>query len=155
MIQGVRAQTVAFVPLEAVTALLEAGLWASGGVRSNQSELKLSGGSSQKFVVRLGSIRKAGKTTVCSLQLETVEEKFQPVVRATLEFMAAPAKNRTQIRLEGTASMRLVDGPEAVPTDEIRRMGSDYARQLLSEVAVRIEKNAGKRALTGALAAVR
>jgi len=155
VIQGVRAQTVAFIPLEAVTTLLQAGLWATGDGRSNQSQLKLTGGSSQRFVVRLGSIRKAGKTTVCAVQLETVAEKFQPVLRATLEFTAATAKNRTQIRLEGSAAMRLGDGPDAVPTDEIRRMGNDYARQVLDEVAARIEKQAGKRAVTGALATVR
>jgi hypothetical protein len=144
MIQGVHAQTVTFVSLDRLTTLLEAGLWTSRRSQSNQAELTLTADLPRTFVVRLGSIRTTSKMTVCSLQLETPEEKFQPMVRATLEFTPVPTKSRTKIRLDGSAAARLVDGPEMTPTDEIRRMANDYARQLLSEIAARIEELAEK-----------
>jgi hypothetical protein len=144
MIQGVHAETLTFVALERLTELLEAGLWASGDSRSNQTQLALMGRRA-RFIVRLGAIRATAKMTVCSLQLETPEEKFQPKLRAALEFTRVPInKNRTKIRLDGSAAARLVDGPEMTSTDEIRRMGNDLARQLLGEIAARAEKLADK-----------
>jgi hypothetical protein len=144
LIQGVRAQTVAFVGLESASAVLQAGLWESPQGRSNHAELALTGGQSRRFVIRLGTIRRAGKAVVvCSIQLEAAEEKFQPVLRGTLEFTARAAKNRTQIRLEGSAAVRLADGPTEVSTNAVRHIGNDYARQVLDEVVARIEGLAG------------
>lgn len=144
MIQGVHAETLTFVALERLTAQLEAGLWASGHSRSNHTELLLMGKPRQRFVVRLGGIRATAKMTVCTLQLETLEERFQPKLRASLEFTPAPMKSRTKIRLDGSTAARLVDGPEMTSTDEIRRMGNDLARQLLGAIAARAEKLADK-----------
>ena len=144
MIQGVHAQTVAFVGLERLTALLEAGLWPSGRGRSDHTELLLVGGRHERFTVRLGGIRATGKMTVCSLQLETPKEKFQPKLRAALEFTSLPVKNRIKIHLDGSAAARLADGPEVTSTDEIRRMGNDLARQLLGKIAARVEELAAK-----------
>jgi len=88
-------------------------------------------------VVRIGDIRSAKKTASCSFQLESPNERSKPKVRGTLEFTTVPTRGRTKVILQGMAERDLVG--TLAPTETVRGVANEYARQLLDEIARRLE----------------
>jgi hypothetical protein len=137
VIQGVHAQSVVFIGLESVEGLLQGGLWPGPQGHVSTTELKFTGTRPDRLVVRIGEIRSAKKTASCSFQLESPKERFKPKVRGTLEFITIPIQGRTKIVLQGMADRSLVG--TLAPTETVRGVANEYVRQLLDEIARRLE----------------
>ncbi len=138
MIQGVHAQSVVFIGLESVEGLLQAGLWPGPQGHASTAELTFNGSYPDRLVVRIGQIRSAKKTASCSFQLESPKERFKPKVRGTLEFTSVPIRGRTKVILQAMADRDLVGTP--APTETVRGVANEYGRQLLDEIAKRLEQ---------------
>jgi hypothetical protein len=138
VIQGVHAQSVVFIGLESVEGLLRGGLWARPQGHASTAELTFTGTRPDRLVVRIGDIRSAKKTASCSFQLESPNERSKPKVRGTLEFTTTvPMRGRTKVILQGMAERDLVG--TLAPTETVRGVANEYARQLLDEIARRLE----------------
>ena len=138
MIQGVHAQSVIFIGLESVEGILEGGLWRRPQGHSSTTELSFTGSHPDRLLVRIGDIRSARKHASCSFQLESRKEPFKPKVRGTLEFTTVPIRGRTKIMLQGIADRDLVG--TLAPTEMVRGVANEYGRQLLDEIARRLEE---------------
>jgi len=140
VIQGVHAQSVVFIGVESVEGLLQGGLWPGPQGRASTAELTFTGTHPDRLVVRIGEIRSAKKTASCSFQLASPDERFKPKVRGTLEFTTVPMRGRTKIILQGMADRDLIGTPAT--TETVRGVANEYVRQLLDEVARRLEEMA-------------
>lgn len=140
MIQGVHAQSVVFIGVESVEGLLQGGLWPGPQGHASTAELTFTGTHPDRLVVRIGEIRSAKKTASCSFQLASPDERFKPKVRGTLEFTTVPMRGRTKIILQGMADRDLIGTPAT--TETVRGVANEYVRQLLDEVARRLEEMA-------------
>jgi hypothetical protein len=137
MIQGVHAQSVVFIGLESVEGLLQGGLWPGPQGHASSAEITFTGTHPDRLVVRIGEIRSAKKTASCSFQLESPKERAKPKVRGTLEF-TTPIRGRTKVILQGMADRDLVG--TLAPTETVRGVANEYVRQLLDEIARRLEE---------------
>ena len=140
MIQGVHAQSVVFIGVESVEGLLQGGLWPGPQGRVSTAELTFTGTHPDRLVVRIGEVRSSKKTASCSFQLASQEERFKPKVRGTLEFTTVPMRGRTKVILQGMADRDLIGIPAT--TETVRGVANEYVRQLLDEVARRLEEMA-------------
>jgi hypothetical protein len=140
VIQGVHAQSVVFIGVESVEGLLQGGLWPGPQGHASTAELTFTGTHPDRLVVRIGEIRSAKKTASCSFQLASPDERFKPKVRGTLEFTTVPMRGRTKIILQGMADRDLIGTPAT--TETVRGVANEYVRQLLDEVARRLEEMA-------------
>jgi hypothetical protein len=138
VIQGVHAQSVVFIGVESVEGLLRSGLWPAPQGHASTAELVFTGTRPDRLMVRLGEIRSAKKTASCNFQLESPTERFKPKVKGTLEFTSVPLRGRTKIVLQGMAERDLA-GTQA-PTETVRGLANEYVRQLLDEIAKRLEE---------------
>lgn len=138
MIQGVHAQSVVFIGTESVAGLLQGGLWRGPQGRASTAELAFTGTRPDRLFVRIGEIRSSKRSASCSFQLEALKERFKPKVKGTLEFMEAPTRGRTKVILQGTAD-RALAGTSA-PTEAVRGVANEYVRQMLDEIARRLEE---------------
>jgi hypothetical protein len=138
VIQGVHAQSVVFIGLESVEGLLRAGLWTRPQGDASTAELTFIGTRPDRLVVRIGGIRSAKKTASCNFQLESPTELFKPKVRGTLEFTPVPMHSRTKVVLQGMADRDLIG--TLAPTETVRGVANEYVRQLLDEIARRLEQ---------------
>lgn len=138
MIQGVRAQSVVFIGLESVEGVLDAGLWRGPQGYSSTTELSFTGSRPVRLVVRIGGMRSTKKMATCSFQLESPDERFKPIVKGTLEFTQDPARSRTKVTVQGMADRQLVGG--TAQTTAVRGVANEYVRQLLDEIAKRLEE---------------
>jgi hypothetical protein len=137
VIQGVHAQSVVFIGIESVEGLLQGGLWPGPRGNASTAQLTFIGTHPDRLVVRIGEIRAAKKTASCSFQLESPRERFKPKVRGTLAFTTAPMRDRTKIVLQGMADRDLIG--TLAPTETVRGVANEYVRQLLDEIARRLE----------------
>jgi hypothetical protein len=138
VIQGVHAQSVVFIGVESIEGILRSGLWPAAQGYASTAELTFTGTRPDRLVVRLGEIRSAKKSASCSFQMESPTERFKPKVRGTLEFTTVPLRGRTKIILQGMAERDLA-GTQA-PTETVRGLANEYVRQLLDEIARRLEE---------------
>jgi hypothetical protein len=138
LIQGVHAQSVVFIGLESVEGLLDGGLWRGSQGHSSTTELSFRGSRPDRLVVRIGGIRSDKKMTSCSFQLESPEERFKPIVKGTLEFTQDPMRSFTKVNVHGTADRQLVGA--SAQTAAVQGVANEYVRQLLDEVARRLEE---------------
>ena len=138
MIQGVHAQSVVFIGLESIEGLLVGGLWRGRQGYSSTTKLSFTGSRPDRLVVRIGGIRSAKKMASCSFQLESPEERFKPVVKGTLEFTQDPGRTRTKVIVHGMADRQLVGG--TAQPGVVRGVANEYVRQLLDEIARRLEE---------------
>jgi hypothetical protein len=104
------------------------------------AELTFTGTRPDRLVVRIGEVRSAKKTASCSFQLASPKERFKPKVRGTLEFTTVPMRGRTKVILQGMADRDLIGTPAT--TETVRGVANEYVRQLLDEVARRLEEMA-------------
>jgi hypothetical protein len=137
VIQGVHAQSVVFIGVESIEGLLRGGLWPAPQGYASTAELAFTGTRPDRLVVRLGEIRAAKKTASCSFQLESPKERFKPKVRGTLEFTTVSLRGRTKVMLQGMAERDLAG--TLAPTETVRALANEYVRQLLDEIARRLE----------------
>lgn len=138
VIRGVHAQSVVFIGLESVEGLLQGGLWPGPQGHASTAELTFIGTRPDRLVVRIGEIRSAKKTASCSFQLESPKERFKPKVKGTLEFTTVPMRGRTKVILQGMADRELVG--TLAPAETVRGVANEYVRQLLDEIARRLEE---------------
>jgi len=131
---------VVFIGVESVEGLLQGGLWPGPQGHASTAELTFTGTHPDRLVVRIGEIRSAKKTASCSFQLASPDERFKPKVRGTLEFATVPMRGRTKIILQGMADRDLIGTPAT--TETVRGVANEYVRQLLDEVARRLEEMA-------------
>jgi hypothetical protein len=131
---------VVFIGVESVEGLLQGGLWPGPQGHASTAELTFTGTHPDRLVVRIGEIRSAKKTASCSFQLASPDERFKPKVRGTLEFTTVPMRGRTKIILQGMADRDLIGTPAT--TETVRGVANEYVRQLLDEVARRLEEMA-------------
>ncbi|HVC77109.1 MAG TPA: hypothetical protein VND96_11425 [Candidatus Micrarchaeaceae archaeon] len=138
MIQGVHAQSVVFIGVESVEGLLQGGLWPGPHGYASTAELTFTGTRPDRLVVRIGEVRSTKKTASCSFHLESPKERFKPKVRGTLEFTTVPLRGRTKVILQGMAGRDLIGTPAS--TETVRGVANEYVRQLLDEIARRLEE---------------
>jgi hypothetical protein len=137
VIQGVHAQSVVFIGPESVAGLLQGGLWRGPLSRASTAELVFTGTRPDRLVVRIGEIRSSKRSASCTFQLESPNERFKPKVKGTLEFIEAATRGRTKVILQGMADRALVGAP--APTEAVRGVANEYVRQMLDEIARRLE----------------
>lgn len=137
MIQGVHARSVVFIGPESVEGLLRVGLWRGSHGRASNVELAFTGTRPDRLVVRIGEIRALRRSTFCTFQLESVSERFKPKVKGTLEFIAMAQRDRTKVSLQAMADRDLVG---AASTETVRGVANEYVRQMLDEIARRLEE---------------
>lgn len=140
MIQGVRAQSVAFVDLE------RAGIDPRGGnplwpqALATGEPVQFTGSQPRLFVIRVsGPRRGSGRSVSCTVQLESPDEPFRAKVKGVLQFSPVPMRSRTKISLEGMAARELVSGKASASTEEVRRVANEYARELVERIASQLE----------------
>jgi len=152
VIQAVHAQSVVFIGVESVEDLLQGGLWRGPSGNTSTSELNFTGNRPERLLVRIGGMRSAGRmATSCNFQMESLEQRFKPEVQGTIEFAAVKVASttatrariktipgRTKLVLRGTADRDLLG--TMAPTAAVREVADEYARQLLDEIASRLEK---------------
>ncbi len=138
VIQGVHAQSVVFVDLKSIVDLLEHGLWPGPHDYGSTTERNFRGTRPDRLIVRISGIRSAKRMARCSFQLASREERFKAKVRGTLEFTAIPMKGRTKVILQGLADRDLAG--KTAPTEAVRGVANEYVRQLLDEIATRLEE---------------
>ena len=138
VIQGVHAQSVVFVGTESVGGLLQGGLWRGTHGRSSTGELTFTGTRPDRLVVRIGDIRSSKRSASCSFQLASPKERFKPKVKGTLEFTEVPRRGRTKIILQGMADRDLVGA--LAPTEAVRGVANEYVRQMIDQIASRLEE---------------
>ena len=61
-----------------------------------------------------------------------------PKIRGTLELTSVPIRGRTKVILQAMADRDLVGTP--APTETVRGVANEYGRQLLDEIAKRLEE---------------
>jgi hypothetical protein len=138
VIQGVHAQSVVFIGPESVAGLLQGGLWRGRQGRASTAELAFTGTRPDRLVVRIGEISSSKKSASCSFQLESPKGRFKAKVKGTLEFIAVPMRDRTKVILLGMADRDLVG--TLAPTEAVRGVANEYVRQMLDEIARRLEE---------------
>jgi hypothetical protein len=138
VIQGVHAQSVVFIGPESVAGLLQRGLWHGLQGRASTAELAFTGTRPDRLAVRIGDIRSSRRSASCSFELESVKEHFKPKVKGTLEFTEAPTRGRTKVILQGMADRDLLGTP--APTEAVRGVANEYVRQMLDQIARRLEE---------------
>ena len=154
MIQGVHAQSLVFIDPETVEHLLKAGLWQSSQGQSSTTVVRLTGSRPDRLVVRITGVRSARKVTSCDFQLESPKEHVKAVIAGAIEFTPVPKKTRAKLILHGMADRDLLGA--LASTESVRGVANEYARQLLSEIAARLEARArGPAKSQGAIQKVR
>lgn len=140
MIQGVHAQSIVFIDLDAVEHLLREGLWQGTLGHSSTTVVRLTGSRPDRLVVRIRGVRSARKVTSCDFQLESSREHAKPVITGAIEFTPVPKQARAKVILHGMADRDLLGA--LAPTEAVRGVANEYARQLLGEIAGRLEARA-------------
>jgi len=74
----------------------------------------------------------------CSFQVESPGGRSRARVNGTLQFTAGTSVRGSKVRLDGAAARDLA-GPGA-PAEAARHVANGYGRQLLNEVACRLEE---------------
>lgn len=136
-----------FIGPESVAGLLQGGLWRGLKGRASTAELTFTGTRPDRLVVRIGEIRSTKKTASCTFQLESSKERFKPKVRGTLEFSTVPLRGRTKVILQGMADRDLIGTPAT--TETVRGVANEYVRQMLDEIARRLEELASSEPAKG------
>ena len=142
MIQGVHAETVAFVDFERATELVRTSGWPWLGKPGAMStrEVSLDTGVPRRFRVRAGQLQALrAKEVMCSVQLECPDGPLMTVVRGRLTLTAVPAEHGTRMKLTGVAARELIDEAPAASASACLRQANAYARSLLEGVAMALE----------------
>ncbi len=149
MIQGVHAETVAFVDFKHAASLLQVPGWTWLGLRGQFSTRRvlLTGTPSRDCRLRVTRVNVLNQTATSTVQLEFQEgAPGTPLIRG--EVSLAPAHNgnaatRCVLSLRGLAARNLADSGGPASADATRRLANEYARSLLEQIAGSLERVGG------------
>jgi hypothetical protein len=148
MIQGVRAETVAFVDYQQAAALLRVPGWSWLGLPGQffTRHVRLDGTPPRECRLRVTRVQLHKQALACTLQLESREgAPGTPLIRGDLDLTAAPngkAATRCLLSLHGLAARNLADSGGPASADATRHLANEYARSLLEQVARSLEREA-------------
>lgn len=159
MIQGVHAETVAFLSLEEAAGLFRLAHWPWLGLQGQFSTRRvvLIGTTPRECWLRVTGVRVAGhraglksaeQRVGCSVQLESRDgPRATPLIRAEITLAPAPThggKIRSVLTLQGMAIRDLAGPSGTTSTDATRRLANEYARSLLQQIAAAMEQHVAK-----------
>ena len=150
MIQGVHAETVAFVDYKRAAKLFQLPGWTWLGLPGQFStrRVRLDGAPPRDCRLRVSRVQVLKQALACTLQLESREgAPGTSLIRGDLNLAAAPdgnAATRCVLSLHGLAARDLADSGGPSSADAARRLANEYARSLLEQVAGSLEREGAK-----------
>ncbi len=150
MIQGVHAETVAFVDYKKAAKLFQLPGWTWLGLPGQFStrRVRLKGTPPRDCRLRVTRVQVLKQALACTLQLESWEgAPGTPLIRGDLSLAPAPngnAATRCVLTLHGLAARNLADSGGPASADATRHLANEYARSLLEQVAGSLERNGAK-----------
>lgn len=148
MIQGVRAETVAFVDYKQAAPLFQLPGWSWLGLPGQflTRRVRLDGTPPRECRLRVTRVQGRKQALACTLQLESLEgAPGTALIRGDLDLTAAPnghADARCVLSLHGLAARNLADSGGPASADATRHLANEYARSLLEQVARSLEHEA-------------
>ncbi len=150
MIQGVHAETVAFLNFEQAARLFRSAAWPWIGQPGQFATRRvwLKGTTPRDCWLRVTAVKVADHRASCSVQLESRDgPQATPLMRAEITLAPAPTHDgvtRSVLTLQGMV-VRDLAGPSGITsTDATRRLAKEYARSLLEQIAAAMEQQPAK-----------
>ncbi len=150
MIQGVHAETVAFIDFKHAASLLQVPGWTWLGLKDQFSTRRvwLKGTRPRDCRLRVTGVKVLNQTATCTVQLESREgAPGTPLIRGDLSLAPAPygnAASRCLLSLHGLAARNLADSGGPASAEATRRLANEYARSLLDQIAGSLERDGAK-----------
>ncbi len=150
MIQGVHAETVAFIDFKRATTLFLVPGWTWLGLPGQVAtrQLRLKGTPPRDCRLRVTRTHVLPQTASCTVQLESREgTPGTPLIRGELTLAPAPnsnANSRCVLSIQGLAARNLADTAGPASAEATRRLANEYARSLLEQVAGSLERDGAK-----------
>jgi hypothetical protein len=159
MIQGVHAETVAFLNPEQAAGLFRLAAWPWFGQQGQFATRRvwLEGTTPRDCYLRVTTVKVvdhrarakvADHRVSCSVQLESGEgPRATPLMRAEITLAPAPTREgviRSILTLQGMVVRDLAGPSGTTSTDATRRLANEYARSLLRQIAAAIEQQTAK-----------
>ncbi len=146
MIQGVHAETVAFIDFKQAASLLQVPGWTWLGLQGQFStrRVRLTGTPPRDCRLRVMRVNLLNQTVTSTVQLESREgAPGTPLIRGDVSL--APAHDgktatRCVLSLRGLAARNLVDSGGPASAEATRRLANEYARSLLEQIAGSLER---------------
>ncbi len=161
MIQGVHAETVAFLNFQQAAGLFQLAGWPWLGQPDQFATRRvwLKGTTPRdcwlrvtavKVADRRAGVKAADHRASCSIQLESRDRPHAtPLIRAEITLATAPSHDgviRSVLSLQGMAVRDLAGPSGTTSTDATRRLANEYARSLLEQIAAAMEQQTAKTA---------
>ncbi len=159
MIQGVHAETVAFLSFEQAAGLFRLAAWPWFGQQGQfgTPRVWLRGTTPRDCWLRVTAVKVADHRpgakvadhrASCSVQLESRDgPRATALMRAEITLTPALTRDgviRSILTLQGMV-VRDLAGPAGItPTDATRRLANEYARSLLQQIAAAMEQQTAK-----------
>lgn len=146
MIQGVHAETVAFVDYKQAAQVLEPRSWSWLGEPAEFSarRLRLEATPARDCRLRVTRVQVLKHALVCTLHLESFEAPpGTAFIRGDLTVTASSdgnAASRCVLSFQGLASRNLATSSGPASADRSLRLANEYARSFLSQVAGALER---------------
>ncbi len=150
MIQGVHAETLAFIDFKRAAKLFQVPGWSWLGQRGQFSTRRvwLKGNPPRDCRLRVTRVQVLKQGLACTVQLESREgAPGTPLLRGDLSLAPAPnghAASRCVLSLHGLAARNLADSAGPASADATRHLANEYARSLLEQVAGSLEEDGAK-----------
>lgn len=150
MIQGVHAESVAFVDYKQATRLFQLPGWTWLGLPGQFStrRVHLKGTPPRDCQLRVTHIQVLKRALACTLQVESREgPPGTMLIRGDFTLVAAPiatAATRCVLSLTGLAARHLAETSGPASIDASRHLANEYARSLLQQVAGGLERDGAK-----------
>jgi hypothetical protein len=139
MIGGLHAETMVFATMAQTSqlALTSGWPWFGRASRPGAGEVTLQGSEPRSFRVAVTGARRRSAAVQCQMDLYDLDGRFSAILRTDITFVRDVS--RTRLTLSGSVA---VDIAAASPTQRLdaRRLGSEYVRALVSEIAQSIER---------------
>lgn len=146
MIQGVHAETVAFINFKQAASLLQVPGWKWLGAEGQFStrRVPLTGNPPRDCRLRVSRVNVLNQGATSTVQLESHEGvPGTPLIRGDVSLAPAPSGNATTrcvLSFRGLAARNLADAGGPASTDATRRLANEYARSLLEQIAGSLER---------------
>jgi len=141
MINGLHAETTVFARIEDTSRLALSAGWPWFGQPGflGTGEITLTGSRPGPFRVRVSDARRRGGTVLCRLDLYDVDRRDGVGLVLRVDIALVRELSRTRLTLTGSAATGLAAASTARNVDS-RRLGNEYARSLLAEIAQCMER---------------
>lgn len=143
MIQGVHAETIVFAQYEKAAQFVLTRNLPSIGIASQFGgrEVELRGTRPRMSRVRVTDVRQRARTISCQLEVHDIARLYSPLMRIELSFV--PEGGNTRVNLTGATARDLAPASSTQQATS-RVLANEYARGLLDQIAMAIEKRPGE-----------